>query len=250
MATGQDNTSKWLIRVCVGAGIAFTSYIEHHMADEVLGVDPAVAVAFPVVLDTYMVAAMRGASAAEKKWAFGLAGAVQVMAAITSVWEPDDVGKGVLLSLLGVVVVAVMWRVHEVLHNQKVAQVPEKVPAAPPRKRTSKPKDPEVPLGPGFRRDLGVLPPEVPEVPKALSAEDPQVPAKEAVPLHLVGGSAVDQHEEAARRLDAEHRAKTGRPVSAKTLKKELSIGTTTAARLVDRIRVDTDTEERQEANG
>lgn len=149
---------QWLVGICVVAALGFTFYVEHDLATETLKVPWMLAILFPVVLDTYVLAAMR--AGADRFWAFGLSAIAQGSAGWAAITPPDDGTKGLLRAVFGVSVTLVLWRVHElqraVVAKQVVPVVAEDPLPIPVEVVTETPEDRPVPK-PVTARKLTVL---------------------------------------------------------------------------------------------
>lgn len=120
------NLDRLLIAVAVVACLTFTFYVEHWFAADVLHVPGILAVAFPVALDAYVLAALR--TGADQRWAFGLSALAQGVAGLAAWVPPGPAGQGALRSAVGVAVIVVLLRVHRVLHtmNRTTPAVPDR----------------------------------------------------------------------------------------------------------------------------
>jgi hypothetical protein len=111
-----------LVAVAVVACLAFTLYVEHWLAAEVLKVPGVLAVAFPVALDAYVLAAMR--THQDRLWAFGLSAIAQGVAGLAATADKiTDAQVGIMRGGFGIAVTMVLWRVHVILHALNASRV-------------------------------------------------------------------------------------------------------------------------------
>ncbi|MFF3871218.1 hypothetical protein [Streptomyces sp. NPDC001978] len=146
--TGQphDPMRRWLTRLSLAAGIAFTATSEFQLA-RALGAHPVIAVMLPVAIDAYVVAALRWFRAFDITLSLALMGAAQVAAHLLDARVMVvNIPMVVVVSLL---VPVALWRTHALARSEhgtvtggpaeytaptapvEVERVPESYPALP-----------------------------------------------------------------------------------------------------------------------
>lgn len=126
-----DPMRKWLTRLSLAAGIAFTAHAEYDLA-RTLGADPAIAAMLPVAIDAYVVAALRWFRGFDITLSLALMGAAQIAAHMLDAKVMTvNIPMVIVVSLL---VPVAIWRTHALARGEhgspEVPAEPEPVPVA------------------------------------------------------------------------------------------------------------------------
>lgn len=138
--TSPDRTRVWLRRASLAAGVAFTATAEYELARR-MGAAKPIAVMLPVVIDCYVMAALRWFRAFDVALSLALMGAAQVAAHALDAGVLDvDLRMVVVVSLLAPIAI---WRTHALARTKGVHSVetPASQPsaAAVPERPTAEP---------------------------------------------------------------------------------------------------------------
>ncbi|AVZ72966.1 hypothetical protein SLUN_12955 [Streptomyces lunaelactis] len=123
----NDTARKWLTRLSLAAGIAFTAHAEYDLARS-LGADPAIAAMLPVAVDAYVMAALRWFKGFDIALSLTLMGAAQIAAHLLD-------ARVMVVNIPVVVVVSLLvpiaiWRTHALAREEHAESTAEDTPAS------------------------------------------------------------------------------------------------------------------------
>lgn len=124
----NDPMRKWLTRLSLAAGIAFTAHAEYDLA-RTLGADPAIAAMLPVAIDAYVVAALRWFRGFDITLSLALMGAAQIAAHMLDAKVMTvNIPMVIVVSLL---VPVAIWRTHALARGEHDVPVEASTVAEP-----------------------------------------------------------------------------------------------------------------------
>ncbi|MEU5737010.1 hypothetical protein ABZ784_03310 [Streptomyces tendae] len=221
-----DPMRRWLTRISLAAGIAFTATAEYDLA-RTLGAAPVIAVMLPLAIDAYVIAALRWFRAFDITLSLALMGAAQVAAHLLDARVMAvNIPMVVVISLL---VPVALWRTHALARSEAV--VTSQVTDDHPDEMTTE-------VTGGMTTEVTA---ELERMPQDWnSCGVPEVTSKVTTPLAVtapvvtaeVTTFTTPDLRKKAQKLNREAARSTSRPVTVRTLQDELGLSRRAATAL------------------